>query len=436
MLGAAALVSAATVAAKVFGLFKELALAYRFGIGDALDAFLLASLLPMFLVNVVASPLSAAFLPLYLEVKERAGNAEGERLLAAITVRTAYWAAAVTLVGGMLLPILLPHFATGFSPAKIALSRALSIVILPIVVLNVAISLWTAVLNAHERYLLAALSPAAVPAGILGALVTAGPNPRIQVVGFGLVAGTLLQCTLLGLALRRLGVRLSLPSGPTPVAASRLLGQYIPAVGGACLMAGSMLIDQIMAAMLPGGSVSALNYGNKLVALIVGFGTAGLGSAVLPHFGRMAARRDWLALRRSVRVAAAIVAVIAVPMTGLLIVLSPMIVRIIYQRGAFSATDAQLVAEVQSVLLLQAPFNLVGMLFVRLIAALQRNSILFWGAAVSLSLNVVLNYLFMQRWGIVGIALSTSAVYTFACMFLGVMSWRALGAAARGGEAQ
>ena len=48
------------------------------------------------------------------------------------------------------------------------------------------------------------------------------------------------------------------------------------------------------------------------------------------------------------------------------------------------------------------------------------------GAVFSLIINVVLNYLFMRIWGVVGIAASTVVVYAVSAIFLTAVAWRML----------
>ncbi len=60
--------------------------------------------------------------------------------------------------------------------------------------------------------------------------------------------------------------------------------QYLPMVAGSLLMSGTLLVDQSMAAWLPSGSVAQLNYGNRLVSFLTGFGGLVLGTAIFPTF--------------------------------------------------------------------------------------------------------------------------------------------------------
>jgi putative peptidoglycan lipid II flippase len=191
-------------------------------------------------------------------------------------------------------------------------------------------------------------------------------------------------------------------------------------------MSATTIIDQTMAAWLPSGSVSALGMGTKLSALVMSVGALALSTTLLPHLSALAAREDWTALRSIMQRVTLVILGLTVPLTVALIVWSAPIVGALYQRGAFTAADTQLVAQVQSAYLLQLPVHLLGILYVRLISALGANRLLTISAAISLSINVVLNLIFMQWIGVAGIALSTAAVYLMSCTFLGLSAHRSL----------
>jgi putative peptidoglycan lipid II flippase len=106
---------------------------------------------------------------------------------------------------------------------------------------------------------------------------------------------------------------------------------------------------------------------------------------------------------------------VTVPITAALVVFSEPLIRIIFQRGAFTAADTRIVGRVLAFLSLQIPFYMLAQIGVRLISALKRNSMLMVIAGVNMVLNIVFNLILMRYWGVAGIALSTSFVYVVAC---------------------
>jgi len=178
--------------------------------------------------------------------------------------------------------------------------------------------------------------------------------------------------------------------------------------------------------MLSPGSVSILNYGNKVSSVVLGLGSIALSTAILPQFSRMVAAGDWSGVRNTMKTYTRLALVATIPLTFLLVVLSRFLVSLLFQHGAFTESNTIDVASVQSLYILQLPFYVTGMLFVRLISALKANHVLMWGATISFSLNITLDYVFMKWLGVGGIALSTSFVYLASFCFLGFMSTRVL----------
>jgi putative peptidoglycan lipid II flippase len=195
-------------------------------------------------------------------------------------------------------------------------------------------------------------------------------------------------------------------------------------MAGSFLMGSTSLVEQSMAAMLGPGSVSALAYGSKVTALLLGIGSVAVSTAVLPHFSRMVTRGDWSGVRHTLLTYARLIVLITLPLTVVLIYFSEPVVRLLFQRGAFTEADTQLVAWVQALHTLQIPVFVLGILIVRLISALQANRILMWGAGINLLFNIAATYLLMKWLGVAGIALSTSLMYLLSTSFLLYMALR------------
>jgi putative peptidoglycan lipid II flippase len=107
-------------------------------------------------------------------------------------------------------------------------------------------------------------------------------------------------------------------------------------------------------------------------------------------------------------------------------VFSKALVRLFYQRGAFTGADTYLVSWVQICYSFQVPFYVLGALLVRFLSSVRRNDVVLWVAAVNLVLDIVLNLVLMRWWGIAGIAMSSSLVCVVSLMVLGTWTIRFL----------
>ena len=152
-----------------------------------------------------------------------------------------------------------------------------------------------------------------------------------------------------------------------------------------------------------------------MVTLFIVVGATPLGTAVLPYFSQMVATRDWTGCRHTLKTYSRSIVLVTVPLTLGLVVFSHPLIRILFQRGAFTAADTRVVSRVQAFLSLQIPFYVLAQLGVRFISALKKNSVLMFIAGVNLVVNVILNLILMRYEGVAGIALSTALVYLVSC---------------------
>jgi len=184
--------------------------------------------------------------------------------------------------------------------------------------------------------------------------------------------------------------------------------QYAPVALGALLTSSSVVVDPLMAASLGSGNVSVLNYGNKIVALVVSVVAVSLSTVLFPRFSRLITLGRWRELRRTLRVYATAVVIGSIPGLIVLGLVSEPLIRLLFERGAFAAETTQAVAQVQIWLLPQVPLAVLVMLGYRMLSALGSNSIVLGLGVLSLALNVGGNWLLMQWFGVTGIAMSTS----------------------------
>lgn len=414
---AAIIVAGGTAFVKAIAVVKELMVAAQFGTADELDAFLIALIVPSVLMNVIAGSFNSALIPTYIQVTEKEGKQAAQQLFSGAAV----WSVGLLLVTTFLLiagsPFYLPYITSGFSPQKLDLTYRLLWSISPIVLFAGINAIWAAVLSSGEKFALIALAPILTPVITIGLLLTT-KQWGVFNLSIGMVVGQLLEIIIIGIALHQQGISLLPKWYRLDDNLRQVASQYLPMIGASFFMTGSGLIDQSMAAMLPSGSVAALGYGEKIISLPLVIASTALSAAVIPYFSQMFAKKDWKGLRRSLNSYLGLIFAVTIPFVSLIVLFSEQIVKVLLQRGSFTAENTHLVAQVQACFALEIPFYIACILVVRLSSAMQMSKIIMWGSVANMVVNVGLNYVLMQWWGVVGIALSTSCVYLFSFLFL------------------
>ena len=411
-------VGSITVCVKLVAMAKDVVIAMHFGTGDALDAFLIAYLLPAFAINLIGGSLNAALIPTYIQVQTQEGPQAAQHLLSSIMALTIGILMALSVLLALASPYLFPLMASGFTIEKLALVQSLFYMMLPILVLTGIATIWSALLNACSRFALAALVP--MVTSIMTVVVVVGMAEQWDsyTIALGMVVGALIETAVLGWGLSREGVSL-LPRwrGASP-AVKQVLGQYAPMVAAAFLMGGTDLVSQSLASTLSPGSVSALSYGSKLTNDMLAIGALTVSSAVFPHFSRMVSLKDWSGLRHTLLTYSRWLFLGTLPVAAVLIYYSEPVIALAFQRGAFSAADTHLVGQIQAIYLLQVPLYTVKTLFVKLISAFKANHIFMWGNTINLTMSILLTYVLMQWFGVIGVAMATTLMYLISGVFL------------------
>ena len=396
---------------------KELIVAWRFGTGNELDAFIIAMVVPSFIINVVAGSFKSALIPIYIKVREQQGSKAAQQLFAGIIILALGLLTLTAIAIITTAPLYLPLIASGFSPEKLRLTTHLLWSVSPLILLNGVISIWGGVLNAGEKFALAAFSPAITPFAIV-TMLFAFPNLGIYALAVGWICGSFLEVIILGIGLHRQKIGVLPKWSKYDANLNQVASQYVPVITGAFLMCSTEIVDQSMAAMLSSGSVAALGYANRVIALPLTLATMALGTAVIPYFSKTIAQKNWGKIEHTFNYYLRLIFITTIPLTIVFILASKLIIQILFERGSFNAEDTQIVSQIQIFYALQIPFYIATIFVVKLINSLGVNYFLAWGSSISLLVNIVGNYAFVEWIGVKGIALSTSCVYLISFAFL------------------
>jgi putative peptidoglycan lipid II flippase len=324
-----------------------------------------------------------------------------------------------------------PLIASRFPAAKLDLSIRLFYALLPVILITGIATNCTAVLTTVESFALPALAPIAISASIVIGALNFGGRIGIWAMVYGTLAGSLIHAAVVARMMGSHGYGFSLRwRGMTD--ATRTVGrQYGPVLLSAVLASGGLLVDQSMAAMLPAGSVSALVYANRFVSVVVMLLAGAVSTAIVPYFSRMIAQRDWTACGDTLRTWVRITALTSLPVAGLMIAGSHLLVRAAYQHGAFQARDTEVVAKVLAMYAIQIPFFVTSRVYYRFLVAMLRTDLVLTCGAINLALDIVLNLVLMRRFGVAGIALATSLWTVSTLLFLRFWAKRLLARAER-----
>jgi murein biosynthesis integral membrane protein MurJ len=412
---ATTIVTAITLVVKGLGFVEKLLLAYFFGTGIQVDAYLVAYTIPFSAYIVLREVVGPAFLPTFLQTWRKAQR-DAWRLFGIVGALLLILLGAATLAGVLLAVPLVSLAAPGFSGVQRALTIQLTRLIMPALLLLGLSTLTTAAMHAQKRFTLPALGLASFRAGPLVTLLAFGTVPAMAI---GVVLGSLgkLLIEMLGLGRHLRQIRPSLHLAFEPVRTVGRLAAPLLVALSLSLFVGP-LVDNAFASRVGVGGVSALAYARKIGETLTTLLPYTLGLVLLPFSAEMAAGRDYESLAKTLTGAVRALALLFLPVTVGLVVLREPFVRLLFERGAFTAASTQLTA---GPLLYYAlgllPFAL-EVVVIQFFFACQDTLTPVITDVVAFVLNVALIPPLMALFGLGGIALATTVAKTLKVLAL------------------
>ena len=410
-----AIFSLATGLSRVLGLIRESVSAYYFGAGGKINAFTVAFQIPNLVRALVAdAALSGAFVPVFSELLEK-----GERKRAWRVASTLLWLMLLALGGITALFVLISPFVLrlfGSPGGDLDLAVGLSRVLFPVVVLLGLSGIVVGILNSYDHFAIPALTPvfwnAAIILGlVLGVPTQNGANAKLYVYAGSILAATVLQLLLPVPWLKGLDGRLQLVLDWRDPAVRRVFTLMIPVTLGLGLINVNAVIDTVFASRLidPRLAPTAIDKAFRLYMLPQGMFSVAVATVLFPALSRLAAREDHDGFRDTVGLGIRQIGFLLIPAGVVSAVLAGPIVRLVYERGAFTPHQTTVVAGALAAFSLGLVFNGWMLILTRAFFSMQSNWVPTAIALGNLALNAALDAAFYS-FGVWGIPLATSLV--------------------------
>ena len=342
--GAALIMMSAFVASRATGLLREIAVSYQFGVGREMDAYVAAIKIPDTVFQITAGgAVASAFIPVFTAYLARDERDEAWRM-----VSTLFNLALVVLLPIIALlmivaPDLMRLMTPNYEPRYQILAGDLARILLIAPLFFTLGCFVTSVLNSHQRFFLAALAPTVYNLGIIAGALVFGPSLGIHGLAIGATTGSLLFLLVQAPGLRQVGMRYA---GVLDLRLSgvREVGRLmLPRTIGLAASQVGFIAAVYLAPAVP-GAVTALDRAWLLTMLPLGIFAMAISSAVFPSLATQSAQDQLVEMRQTVASALRFILFLTVPATVGLLLLAEPLVRILFERGAFTAEATAMIA--------------------------------------------------------------------------------------------
>jgi putative peptidoglycan lipid II flippase len=246
-------------------------------------------------------------------------------------------------------------------------------------------------------------------AGLVGLSPLFEGDDQLYAYAIGVVAGTLVQLLMMLPALRRIGFPLGQIRLPKrgDLRVRRVLILMLPVSVGLGLINIDLVLNTVIGSLVSDQVPRAVDAAFRIYMLPQGMFSVAVATVLFPQLSRLAARRDFPGLQAITGVGLRQIALLLVPSGAAMLALSEPIVRLVFQRGEFTAESTELTAQALFWFAFSLPFSGFLLMLTRSFFSLQRPWIPTTLAMGSLVVNAAVSLALHKPFGIAGIVLGT-----------------------------
>ena len=411
-----ATVGTMTILSRVLGFARDVLIAAVLGTSYVADAFFVAFRIPnMFRRLFAEGAFDSAFIPLFAK-RLHADGPDAARVFAGQALSgLVVLHVAVTVLAEIAMPWLMLLLAPGFSsdPEKFALAVLLARIALPYLAFMSVVALYCGVLNAHGRFAVAAFAPTllnVVLIAVLLAFIASGSADQSAAgvaLAWGIAASGLVQMIVVVAATAKLGMRVAWQRPRLTPDMRRLVALAAPGVVAGGMAQITMVISTIIAT-LQDRVVSWLYYADRLFQLPLGVIGVAIGVVLLPTLSHKLRSGDHEAVLASENRALEFALLLTLPSAVALFLAAEPIMRVLFERGAFTAVDTRATSSMLAAFALGLPaYVMIKVLHPSFFAREDTKTPMIF-AGISMAANVVLSLTLFLLIGATGIAIATT----------------------------
>jgi len=417
-----------TMVSRVFGFARDMLMSRVMGASMQAEAFLLAFRLPNTFRRLFGEgAFSAGFVPLFSQrLHGEGGIQDAEQFSREVLAVFLPALILFTFVFEAVMPLFVYAIASDFwaNPVKFELSVTLTRITFPYLMLISLVSLFAGVLNSMSRFTAAAFAPTLLNMSMLGAMLLfpQGGTVTAYALSIGVTVGGVLQLVLLWAAARRAGVSMRLGRPQMTPGVKQFLVVVIPATLGAGVYQISQFIDTYFLTKLAEGSISHMNYADRLNQLPLSVIGTALGTAILPTVSKHIDKGEGKEAASVQSQAVDLSMLLTLPAALALAVVATPLVTAFFQGGRFTPEDARVTGNVLAILVTGLPAYVLVKVLLPGFYGRKDTRTPVKTAGLVLIANIGLNFALIPFLQIYGLAIAISACsWLNALMLYGIL---------------
>ena len=402
---------------KITGFFRDIVLAQTFGAGEITDAYLTALNIPVVLFDGISAALGTTFIPIYFKIKSSKGQEEVNKFTSNILNIVILISLVFVLLGVIFAPYIVKIFAVGFKGDVFDLTVNYSKILIFSMVFIAINGLVSSYLVASGNVYISGAITIPFNIFVIIAIIFASVTESYVMVYGTLIAYIAQLLFQLPLLIKK-GYKHRLTVNLRDENIRQILFLVIPVFIGSYINQINAVVNRTLASTLDSGSITALNYANKLNMFAVGVIAVAISTIMYPILSKLASEGNKKLFKINISKSINMIVIIMLPIMVVMTTFSTEIVKVLFEEGSFNSHDTYLTSTALFFYSIGILSYGLKELLAKSFYSLQDTKTPVRNATISVVINIVFSIILVNIMGIGGLALASSISATVTTMLL------------------
>lgn len=401
-----------TLLAKIAGFLRDLVLSYFYGASNIVDAYVVATTIPMVVFSFVGTGIETSLIPMLSKI-EKDGKDTDAFLSNIINFFAAFCIIAIIVVNVVPVPVV-KLFASGFDDETLSIAVSFTRFSITGIVFSTLTYLYSGILHYKNKFIVAAFSTILMD-GVVLLFVILSSVFGYWLLPIGNVTAFVCQAVFLRFFIRHKH-RFSINFHDTYL--REMIVIILPVVVGVSVNQVNLLIDQTLASRITVGGIAYLNYANKVLGVVQGVFILSFISLLFPRMAELLRKDEVNTLYGDVKKWAILLEFFLIPCTVLFAIYSYDIIKLLFERGQFNSSDTNYTGLILLCYAIELPFYGLREIFSRVYYTFKNTKLPMINAMWGLLINIIVSIGLSIKFGLVGLAIGTTVSCISTCAFI------------------
>lgn len=403
---------------KILGFIREQLIAAKFGSDAGTDTFFIALSAISLFTSMITSSINTTMIPVLSEIETKEGKKGKKEHTNNLLNIVILISIVIIIVAWFLAPFVMKILASGFEDEQFDLAVLMMRIGLPTIIFAGIVGVFRGYLQSELMFTESAAAAFPFNFTYIFFLIFLSSFFGIKGLMVTSVLAVLAQITIQIPGIRKTEFRYKYILDFKDKYVKKVIYLIPPVLISVGIDDINNMIDKSLGSRLVEGSISALNYSNRLKSLTTGIFISAITTVMYPMLSQEANKEDKSGFKNVILRGINIILLIIIPATVGMILLANPIVKVAFERGKFDSRATYMTAGA----LIFYSVGLVGIAFksflTRVYYSLQDTKTPMINSFVAVGVNVVFNFLLIGSMAHKGLALATSISAISTSLFL------------------